>query len=215
MNGTQDPNQTPETQQAPGPAPGQGHQGHAAYQQPPVPPLQPAAPPLPSQHPSAKSPALACVLSAMPGLGQVYVGYYQRGFVHALVVASLIAILNAGGVRGLEPLFGMFLAFFWLYNIIDAGRRANLYNQVLVGSEGIELPSDFKSPSFGGSIVGGLTLIAAGIVLLLHTQWEVSLDWLEDWWPVAPILLGVYLVARAVQERAETGPGEKSAPPRI
>jgi len=36
-----------------------------------------------------KSPAIAAILSMMPGLGQVYVGYYQRGFVHAVVVASL------------------------------------------------------------------------------------------------------------------------------
>ena len=38
--------------------------------------------------PRSKSPALAAILSMMPGLGQVYIGYYQRGFVHILVIAS-------------------------------------------------------------------------------------------------------------------------------
>jgi hypothetical protein len=207
MNGTHDSNQAPAPPQAPTP------QASPAYQQPAPPPAP--APALAPQDPAAKSPALACVLSAMPGLGQVYVGYYQRGFVHALTAAGLIALLNIGPPRGLEPLFGMFLAFFWLYNIIDAGRRAALYNQVLAGREGIELPSDFKTPSFGGSVVGGSILIAVGVVLLLHTRWGISLDWIEDWWPVAPILLGVWLVVRAIQERPRTGGSPEGAPPEI
>lgn len=207
MNGTHDPNQAAAAQAPPTP------QGPPAYQQPVAPP--PRSPALGPQDPAAKSPALACVLSAMPGLGQVYVGYYQRGFVHALTAAGIIALLNLGPPRGLEPLFGMFLAFFWLYNIIDAGRRAALYNQVLAGHEGIELPSDFKTPSFGGSIAGGSILIFVGVILLLHTRWGVSLDWIEDWWPVAPILLGVYLVVRAIQERTAAAEGSGSAPPEI
>jgi hypothetical protein len=211
MNGTHDPNQAPAaTQQTPA-AQAPPPQTAAAYHQPVAPPPPALAP----QDPAAKSPALACVLSAMPGLGQVYVGYYQRGFIHALTAAGIIALLNVGPPRGLEPLFGMFLAFFWLYNIIDAGRRAALYNQVLAGREGIELPSDFKTPSFGGSIVGGSLLIAVGVVLLLHTRWGISLDWVEDWWPVAPILLGVWLVVRAVQERPRTESSTESAPPEI
>src|SRR6266540_2183744 len=79
----------------------------------------------------SKSPALAAVLSMMPGLGQVYVGYYQRGFVHAAVIATLITILASGSVERLSPLFGLFMSFFWLYNIIDAARRASLYHDAL------------------------------------------------------------------------------------
>lgn len=213
MNGTHDPNQPPASPQTQGSGQSPAVPGYPAHQQPAAPP--PPVPRLAPQDPAAKSPALACFLSAMPGLGQVYVGYYQRGFVHALVAAGVIAILNIGTPRGLEPLFGMFLAFFWLYNIIDAGRRAALYNQVLAGSEGIELPEDFKTPSFGGSILGGLILVALGVVLLLHTRWGISLDWIEDWWPVAPILLGIYLVVRAVQERAALPSGGESEPPKI
>src|SRR2546426_12676916 len=67
----------------------------------------------------SKSPALAAVLSMMPGLGQVYVGYYQRGFVHAAVVATLVTILASGTLDRLNPLLALFMSFFWLYNIID------------------------------------------------------------------------------------------------
>jgi hypothetical protein len=33
----------------------------------------------------------------------------------------------------------------------------------------------------------------------------MSLAWVEDWWPVAPILVGVYLVGLAVRDRMKDG----------
>jgi len=153
----------------------------------------------------SKSPALAAILSMMPGLGQVYVGYYQRGFVHAAVIASLVAILSSASLEGLAPLFGLFMSFFWLYNIIDAARRASLYNDALAGNPSIELPQDFKSPGLHGSILGGACFIAGGFILLLHTRFGMSLDWVQDWWPAAPMLFGVWLIVRALQERQASG----------
>ena len=156
--------------------------------------------------PRRKSPLFAAFLSAMPGLGQVYVGYYQRGFIHALVVSSLVAILNVE-IGPVTPLAALFLAFFWLYNIVDAGRRAMLYNEALAGRTGIELPEDFKTPALQGSIPGGLAIVVVGGVLLSHTVFGVSLEWVNDWWPAALILFGVYLVARSVM----AGPQPKAA----
>lgn len=182
---------------------GQGAAGpaHPYYASAPgaPPPPQVQAPP---RDPRAKSSVLAGFLSVMPGLGQVYVGYYVRGFVNAIVVAFVITLLASGGPEeALIPLLAIFLAFFWCYNIIDAIRRASLYNHYLAGGTGIELPQDFKMPKFGGSIVGGIALIVFGFILLLHTRWGMTLDWVEDWWPVAPILLGAYLLGKAVQEK--------------
>jgi len=151
-----------------------------------------------------KSPFLACFLSVMPGLGQVYVGYYRRGFVHAIVVASMITLL-ATDIDSLAPLVAIFLAFFWMYNIIDAGRRAAYYNHVVAGGETFDMPADFATPGMQGSIFGGLLLIAAGVIFLSHTVWGVPLDWMEDWWPVAPILFGVYLVFKAILDRTKAG----------
>jgi TM2 domain-containing membrane protein YozV len=190
MNGTQDEmNKTaPATVYAPAPQP-QASQPASAVT------TSTAAPP------DRKSPLLACLLSAMPGLGQIYVGYYQRGFVHAIVVAALIFILSSG-VSGMEPLLGPFLAFFWLYNVIDAGRRAAHYNRAAAGEQAFEMPKDFEMPGMQGSILGGLLLIAAGAIFLSHTVWGISLAWIEDWWPLAPILFGVYLIGKAVVDRA-------------
>ncbi len=166
----------------------------------PRPPVQQA--PISAADPRVKSPILACCLSLMPGLGQVYVGYYQRGFIHALVAAGLISLLAADSLGPLVPLGGLFLGFFWLYNMIDAARRATLYHQALTGATDIELPSDFKSPGLGGSLAGGVSITAVGVILLLHTRFGMSLDWIEDWWPAGLILFGAYLVWKALQERS-------------
>lgn len=160
-----------------------------------------------ARDPRQKSPFVAGLLSAIPGLGQVYVGYYQRGFVHALVVATLISLLAAEGLGPLTPLASVFMAFFWLYNIVDAGRRASLYNQALAGVAEIDLPEDFKTPGFRGSVAGGVAIAALGLILLLHTRFGVSLDWVGEWWPAALILGGAYLVWKAWQDRTEGSEG--------
>lgn len=152
--------------------------------------------------PRGKSPALACFLSLMPGLGQIYVGYYQRGFIHALGFAGLIATLAMFADREftpLAPMTGIFMAFFYLYNIIDAGRRAALYNQALAGGTAIPLPSDMEQPSVRGSMFGGALLVFIGLVMLGHTRFQMSLDWVEDWWPLAPILIGAWLIYKNVE----------------
>jgi hypothetical protein len=95
----------------------------------------------------------------------------------------------------------LFLIFFWLYNIIDAGRRAAMYNLALAGNEAVELPRDFQMPGIGGSIGGGAILILAGFVLLLHTRFDYSLAWLAEWWPMLGILGGVWLLVKGIHER--------------
>jgi len=144
--------------------------------------------------PRRKSPALATLMSIMPGLGQVYVGYYQQGFINVLVVASTITLLASETLRGAEPLLGLFLAFYWLYNIVDAGRRASFYNQALAGLEPGALPEQIKLPGTKGSLAAGVALIAAGLVFLSHTMFGASLRWLEDWWPMALVIVGAWLV---------------------
>ncbi|MEE8246041.1 MAG: hypothetical protein V3S87_02130, partial [Alphaproteobacteria bacterium] len=110
----------------------------------PAPPAQALAPAV--NDPRRKKPFLASFLSIMPGLGQVYVGYYKRGFINAIVVAVLVTLLASGDLDSLIPLVAIFLGFFWLYHLVDAGRRAALYNQALAGGGEIELPEDFQAP---------------------------------------------------------------------
>lgn len=157
--------------------------------------------------PRRKSMLLASVLSAVPGLGQIYVGYYQQGFTNILVICGLFG-LGALGVfgGGLEPVAAIFGVFFWLYNIVDAGRRANLYNQALAGLRPMDLPENAKAPVWRGSIGGGLSLIVAGLVLFAHTKFDVPLDWLRDWWPLGLVGIGLWLI----YEHRKAAAGEKA-----
>jgi hypothetical protein len=169
-------------------------------QEPPVMP----APPTPRRDyfddPRRKSPILALILSAMPGLGQVYVGFYQQGFTNALVVASIIGLLNSrlGLVHRIEPLFGLFLAFFWLYNMVDAWRRAVFYNNALAGIGPAAMPEEFTVGMRKGSAIGGAAMILVGVLLLSNTLLGMPLDWLERWWPVVFIAIGAWLAYPAI-----------------
>lgn len=154
--------------------------------------------------PRRKSPALATIMSLMPGLGQIYVGYYQQGFINILVVAGIITFLSNGGSIGLaavEPLLGLFLAFFWLYNLVDAGRRASFYNQALAGLEKTTLPEDLRLPSGSGSLAGGVALIVLGLIVFSNTMYGISLEWLERWWPLGLVAGGAYLIYCSLRDR--------------
>ena len=156
--------------------------------------------------PQRKSPAVAGLLSLMPGVGQIYVGYYKLGFVHNVVFGMIIAVLaaNGGPLGSLMPTVALFLPFFVIYNIVDAVRRATLYNLALDGVDGIELPEMNTSlPKLAGSVRGGAALIAVGVVLLSNTLFGVSFGWLASWWPLGLVGLGVYLLVKARQERRE------------
>lgn len=140
-----------------------------------------------------KSPFVACLLSLMPGLGQIYVGYYQRGFIHLTVVAALITTLSSGDFRGLEPFLGLSLAFFWLYNIVDAGRRATRYNLLAEGGSVEDLP-EFRDDI--GSRTAGIILVVLGALLFLHTKMDFDMDWLAEWWPLALVAFGFHLIRK-------------------
>ena len=155
--------------------------------------------------PPRKSPLLAGVLSLLPGVGQVYVGYYMLGFIHNIVFAGTIVLLASYATNAVIPLLSIFLAFFFIYNVVDAARRAMFYNLALDGGDGLELPHEtsLTLPTFGGSIGGGVAIMVTGFILLLNTRFGVSLAWVEDWWPLAPMILGAYLVGKALRERTE------------
>jgi len=155
------------------------------------------------EDPRFKSPALATFLSLVPGLGQVYVGYYKQGFINIIVVGSLISLL-APGPRfhwPMTPLLVFFLVFYWLFNLVDAARRASFYNQTVSGIAGSEFPQEFKMPDQHGSLLAGVLLILAGVIIASNTAFGYSLEWVRRWWPLAPILVGVFLVYQAVMDR--------------
>jgi hypothetical protein len=149
-----------------------------------------------------KSPVLATVLSAMPGLGQAYLGYYRQGFINIVVVGALISALNRG-VGSAEPFCGLFLAFFWLFNLVDAARKATYFNQALAGAT--ELPEELPASDRRDSLIAGVAMIGFGGLLLANSRWGVSLEWVLNWWPLILVLTGAYLVGSYMLDQKKAG----------
>jgi hypothetical protein len=139
-----------------------------------------------------KSPFLAGLLSMMPGVGHIYVGYYRRAFTHFLIFAGTIFVLAESG-GDFAPLLGPFVAFFWFYNLIDAVRRAHAYNRAVASGS---FEAEVLPPDRGFGPTSGVILILIGAVLLGYTRFDYDLRWLRDWWPVALILLGANILWR-------------------
>ncbi len=151
-----------------------------------------------------KSPALATLMSLMPGLGQIYIGYYQQGFTNIVIIATIISVLaSIHGDSPIIPFLGLFLAFYWLYNMVDAARKATFYNQALAGLGPMQVPEGDQFPGTRGSLVGGLLLMVIGVVALAHTRWGMPLDWIERWWPMALVLMGGYLLYQSWARKAK------------
>ena len=81
--------------------------------------------------------------------------------------------------------------------MIDANRRAQHYNRVKAGLGGEDVPEGFEMPSAKGSMLGGSVLILLGVLFILDLNTDISMDWIENWWPLILVLVGVNLVYRA------------------
>jgi hypothetical protein len=149
-----------------------------------------------------KSTILAGVMSMVPGLGQIYTGAYQQGFINIMVVSGVITLLASGNAHGMEPLLGIFLAFFWFYSQIDAIRRVQYYNRALEGAGSIAEMEDIKLAGAGGGTFTGVVMVVFGVLALSNTMFDVSLAWLADWWPLGLVAAGVWLIMRARREKA-------------
>ena len=62
------------------------------------------------------------------------------------------------------------------------------------------LPDGLNALSFHGTLAAGVLLILAGLLGLLSLRFGVSMAWLATWWPAGVVLLGLYLIVRAVQD---------------
>jgi len=155
--------------------------------------------------PRRKHPMLAIALSVMPGLGQIYVGYYQQGITLVIIAGALLTVATSSysfGLREFQPLLALSTMFTWLYSCVDAGRRASLYNQALCGLRPMDLPENQRTPEWHGSLVGGACLVVFGIVLFFHTMFNMPMEWVTRWWPLALVLVGAWLVYASVQSRS-------------
>ncbi|HEX4961278.1 MAG TPA: hypothetical protein VF173_10605 [Thermoanaerobaculia bacterium] len=161
-------------------------------------PMPAPAPPLPAAGVSPvlrKNPGLAALLSLFPGMGNVYNGLYLRGITFFLIIATCMSIT----IRG-HDLFGLAVAFFWIFNVIDAYRQATLINYGYAQDLGLlDLP---RHPRAGqGGLVAGVLLMLIGLFAIVDRYFDVRLDWLLDLWPFALVVGGVWLIWGTIRDR--------------
>jgi Domain of unknown function (DUF5668)/B-box zinc finger len=168
-----------------------------AYQQTIYPPVgAPATPPRPSG--SGPNPTVAGILAGFfPfGVGAVYCSQYAKGLAHLLVFGLLIFASDHAG--SWDALFGIGIAFFYVYQIIDAVRTARALQEGQPAPDPFGLAQAFSMGDRGESKnipTVAVILIGLGVLFLLHTMniWEFGMD---RFWPLLLIFLGGWMFAR-------------------
>lgn len=171
-----------------------------AAQPAPMPPAAPAAPAAPTR----RAPGLALVLSFFPGLGHLYLGLYQRAVVIFLSFALSIWLAEHADL-------GIVVAFVWFFAVIDGYRQAQILNMGLA-VEPLMTPEQRSKATRRGSLGFGVFLLIVGLVLLYNQFYPIDFSFLQDWWPLLLVLVGIYMVAAHFREKqrqarlaAETG----------
>jgi len=152
-----------------------------------------------------KSPAAAGILAGLfPfGIGAMYNGQFLKGIIYLFIFAGLVTLQGHGNG---QPFFGLVLAGFYFYQIIEAVQSASAINRrALTGKEdeSVKIEDQILQPAKSGSIFWGIVLIGLGVLFLLANFDIIDYDVLFDFWPVAVIGLGLKLVIDYTRARKE------------
>jgi TM2 domain-containing membrane protein YozV len=173
---------------------------------------------------TSPSPGLAAVLAILfPfGIGQVYCGLYAKGLAHLLVFTFLVWGASHA-MFGMEVVFGLGIAFFYVYQIIDAYKSAQAIQMGRPAPDPFQLGSLFSGSSQqtmgaqptqppGPNLpVGAIVLIVLGTLFLLSNMGIFHFHWIGRFWPGVLVVLGIWLLMR---RRAEVASAPTpSAPP--
>jgi hypothetical protein len=147
---------------------------------------------------SGPNPTVAGILAGFfPfGVGAVYCSQYAKGLAHLLVFAMLIFASDHAGRW--DWVFGFGIAFFYVYQIIDAVRTAHALQAGLPPPDPYGLAQTFSMGERGESKnipFVAVILIGLGVLFLLHTMniFEFGLD---RFWPLILIFLGGWMFAK-------------------
>jgi hypothetical protein len=155
-----------------------------------VPPVRPAG--------SGPNPAIAGILAGFfPfGVGAVYCSQYAKGLAHLLIFALLIFATDHAGRW--DFIFGIGIAFFYVYQIIDSVKTARAMQEGQAPPDPFGLSQAF---SFSGERSEGknipsvaIVLIVLGVLFMLHTM-DIGVG-LDRFWPLLLIVFGGWTLAK-------------------
>ena len=144
--------------------------GFTPLAQPMYTPVGSSVPPTLSTGPN---PAVAGILAGFfPfGVGAVYCSQYAKGLAHLLIFSLLIFGSDHAG--NLDWLFGIGIAFFYVFQIIDAVRTAKAIQAGQPAPDPLGLTQTFgigEKVETSKIPAGAVVLIGLGVLFLLHTM---------------------------------------------
>jgi hypothetical protein len=177
---------------------------------PPQPAVYPAAPapyvPVRPPQSSGPNPAVAGILAGFfPfGVGAVYCSQYAKGLAHLIIFVMLIFASDHAGRW--DFVFGIGIAFFYVYQIIDAVRTARALQEGQPAPDPLGLGQAFSMGEkfdAGKVPIGAVILIGLGVLFLLHTMGIMEYG-LDRFWPLLLILLGAWMFYRNYERARRT-----------
>jgi hypothetical protein len=177
----------------------------------PAMPVPAAAPPYVQPTPQGgPNPTVAGILAGFfPfGVGAIYTGQYAKGLAH-LIAFTLLIIGASSGSDVAGTIFGIGIAFFYFYQIIDAVRSARAVQMGQPAPDPFGLAQTFGAgEKFNKAKVptGAVVLIIIGIFFLLRNTGLFDFD-IHRVWPIFLIALGGWLFARNWGLLGELGMG--------
>ncbi len=149
------------------------------------------------------SPGVALGLGFIPGVGAIYNGQVVKGMVQVLIFGSLIALCDRVG-DPLEAIFGLGIAAFYFYMVIDSYQTARRKVLGLPTEEWSGLGNlKMNAP------IGAALLIGLGALFLLDNLGMPVFHHISKFWPVLLIVVGIILLQRRME-----GGGSSSSPGR-
>ncbi len=151
---------------------------------------------------SGPNPAVAGILAGFfPfGVGAVYCSQYAKGLAHLLIFGLLCFGSDHAG--NLDWLFGLSIAFFYVYQIIDAVRTAKAIQAGQTPPDPMGIASAFGSERIDAAKIpiGAVILIGLGVLFLLHTMgfWEFGI---ARFWPMIIIAMGAWMFYRNAERQ--------------
>ncbi len=144
-----------------------------------------------------KNPIVSALLSFIPGLGSVYNGNYWKGLTYLVIFAFIIVLLDSG--RGAEEVFfGIFLAGFYFFQIIESYNDAKKTNQNIKKDSikkeeirGDENKEENDENSDVMSLHAAITILIIGILFQLANLDILSFRRIVKLWPLLLIAAGL------------------------
>jgi len=134
-----------------------------------------------------KNPSLAAFLAIFPGMGAIYNGNILKGVTYMLIFAVLI-VLTSNAHDPDAVVFGLMIAGFYIFQIIDSYNDAGRMNQ---NSSPGEEPARGKEDL---SLFSAIVVLVMGIIFQLANFDLLTYRQVTRLWPLALIAFGIKIV---------------------